>query len=342
MTALALLVFPDLLPIPHATAAYAQAAPQGATGEMETLRAYTPEELKAALATLSDESASELLLAALNQLAVNATEAVPDAAARTGIAGVMKHLETVYTMTPSRLKAVIAGSAALPSELGRVFDRMTGGKGGGRLIFLLAGIAAILMASYGLEKILRRTVINFGDTVAIPKMGGLEKFGAALLAILPALLGSPAENPVVLTNQDLFGPGAATAYSSHSRMSRNPQEEPDGYGVWNVQVYRSGTYRITLRFEPIGRDVPVPLKAGTAIFKLGNAAAEQSIQPGSRLVSFEIHLDESQGPLESYFTGQRQDGEKVTPFFVEVEFLETEGTAARSIGTQLQERHEDG
>jgi small-conductance mechanosensitive channel len=189
MTALALLVFPDFLPVPHVTAANAQAAPQGTSGELESLRSYTPEELKAALATLSDESASELLLAALNQLAVNATEAAPDAAAPTGIAGVMKHLETVYTMTPSRLKAVIAGSAALPSELGRVFDRMTGGKGGGRLIFLLAGIAAILIVSYGVEKILRRTVFNFGDTVAIPKMGGLEKFGAALLAILPALLG---------------------------------------------------------------------------------------------------------------------------------------------------------
>lgn len=140
---------------------------------------------------------------------------------------------------------------------------------------------------------------------------------------VPIGLGSPEENPVVLTNQDIFGPGAATAYSSHSRLTRNPQEEPAGYGVWNVKVYRSGTYRITLSFEPIGRDVPVPLKAGTSVFKLGRSVKEQVIQPGSRQVNFEIHLDETEGQIETYLTGQRKDGEKVAPFFVKAEFLES-------------------
>jgi hypothetical protein len=106
-------------------------------------------------------------------------------------------------------------------------------------------------------------------------------------------------------------------------LTRNPQDEPDGYGVWNVKVYRSGTYRITLSFEPVGKDVPVPLKAGKAVFKLGNAAMEQIIHAGSRQVSLEIHLDATEGQIETYFTGQRKDGKRVTPFFIKAEFLES-------------------
>ena len=188
-SAFALMLLLDFLPMRHITAVCAQAAPQRATGELETLRAYTPEQLRAAMATLSDENARELLLATIDQLALNAAEGAPDATAPTGMAGVLKQLETVFVMAPSRFKAVIAGSAALPTELGRVFERMTGGKGGGRLMLLLVGVAATLVAGYGLERILRRTALNFGDVVAIPKMGGLEKFGAVLLAVMPSLLG---------------------------------------------------------------------------------------------------------------------------------------------------------
>jgi len=187
--AFALMLLLDFLPTRHIPAVCAQAAPQSTTGELETFRAYTPEQLRAALATLNDENARELLLAALDQLALNMAEGAPDGTAPTGMAGVLQQLETVFVMAPSRLKAVIAGSAALPTELGRVFERMTDGKGSGRLMLLLIGIVATLVAGYGLEKILRRTAINFGDVVAIPKIGGFEKFGAVLLAVMPSLLG---------------------------------------------------------------------------------------------------------------------------------------------------------
>jgi len=134
-------------------------------------------------------------------------------------------------------------------------------------------------------------------------------------------LGSPEQNPVTLTNQDLFGPGSATSYSSSSRLSRNPEEEPDGYGVWNVQVFRSGRYRITFRLGPAGTYKNIPLKSGQAVFKLGKTAKTQDIEAGSDRISFELSLTKMKGELETYFTGQRRDGKNITPFFVEVEFL---------------------
>jgi arylsulfatase A-like enzyme len=140
-------------------------------------------------------------------------------------------------------------------------------------------------------------------------------------------LGLPEQNIVSLTNQDLFGPGSATSYSSHSRLSRNPEEEPDGYGIWNVQVFRSGRYRITLRLGPAGTRESIPLRSGQAVFKLGNASTIQEIPEGSSEVRFDLSLDEMKGELETYFTGQRRDGKKITPFFVDVEFLGSEGAA---------------
>jgi len=134
-------------------------------------------------------------------------------------------------------------------------------------------------------------------------------------------LGTPSENPVLLTNQDLYGPGAVASYSSWSRLGRNPEEEPDGYGVWHVKVVRSGRYRFSLRFGPVGKNVQIPLKPGKAVFKLGDVFHEQDIEPGAVEVSFVVQLNRMQGAVESFFTGQRRDGSDVTPFFIEVEYL---------------------
>jgi arylsulfatase A-like enzyme len=141
------------------------------------------------------------------------------------------------------------------------------------------------------------------------------------LAPVHIYLGSPSENPVLLTNQDLHGPGAAASYCSWSLLGRNPEEEPDGYGVWNVKVVRSGRYRICLRFGPVGNDIQIPLKPGKAVFKLGPVSNENKIERSATQVSFLVQLDETKGSIESFFTGQRRDGKDVTPFFIEVEYL---------------------
>jgi small-conductance mechanosensitive channel len=171
-----------------AEAAGGKAESNKAPGELEELTTYTPEQLRAALATLSDENARELLLAAIDQLAIDASSKTPVAAPKTGIAGIMQHLETVFTMTPPRLKAVTTGVTTLPKELGHVFDQMTGGKGAGHLFLFLIGIIAILLVSYGLEQLLKRTTFQFGEKLTIP-LGGAARFGGAILAALPSLLG---------------------------------------------------------------------------------------------------------------------------------------------------------
>lgn len=138
-------------------------------------------------------------------------------------------------------------------------------------------------------------------------------------------LGSPRQNPLVLNNQDLVGPGAATSYSSYSRLGLDPEEEPDGYGVWNVRVVRPGRYRVALRFGPVNRETWIPLRKGRAFFNLGLAGTAVDVAEGQREAEFMITLAAGDGVLEASVTGQRADGRPVTPFFVEVEYLGPSG-----------------
>jgi len=177
------------------TAAQSTKAPQSpaesgrASGDLDALKTYTPDQLRAALATLSDENARKLLLAAIDQLAMGASPKGPDAAAPTGIAGFMHHLETLFTRIPPRLKAVSKGVTELPAEMGRVFDPLMKGTGPGRLSVLLLGVIVLLSASYGVERLLRRTTLQFVDHLKMPLLGGMAKFGGVILAALSALLG---------------------------------------------------------------------------------------------------------------------------------------------------------
>ena len=101
----------------------------------------------------------------------------------------MHHLETLFTRIPPRLKAVSKGIVELPAEMGRVFDPLMKGTGAGQLSMLFLGVIVILSASYGVERLLRRTTLQFGDHLKIPLLGGMAKFGGAILAALSALLG---------------------------------------------------------------------------------------------------------------------------------------------------------
>jgi len=135
-------------------------------------------------------------------------------------------------------------------------------------------------------------------------------------------VGAPEQTHVTLTNQDLSGPGAATSYLSYSRLSLDSAEEPDGWGFWQIRVVRAGRYRVGLRFGPLGNGRELPLKAGEAVFALAGASHVQDIEAGSTGISFIISLPEGQGRLETSITGQRRDGKKVTPFFVDIDFLD--------------------
>jgi small-conductance mechanosensitive channel len=158
-------------------------------GELNTLKTYTPEQLRAALATLSDENARKLLLAAIDQLAREASGPNPAEPPQTGVAAIMHHFELLFTRVPPRLKAVLSGVTQLPTEMGRVFDPLARGAGTGRIVILLGGLATILWASYGIEWLLRRSTLRFVGQLKIPLLGGMAKFGGTLLAALQTLLG---------------------------------------------------------------------------------------------------------------------------------------------------------
>ena len=135
-------------------------------------------------------------------------------------------------------------------------------------------------------------------------------------------LGSSKENPLMLNNQDLCGNQSAIAYRSWSKLNREFEAEPEGYGYWNVTVTRSGRYEITLRFGPVGKGRMPVLNPGKAYFKLGDVNLSHPIQKGAKFVKFTVNLKAGEGRLEAYFTGQRKDGKKVTPFFVDVNYLD--------------------
>ena len=177
------------LPAPHSAAAsQVPAASSNTLGELDTLKTYTPEQLRAALATLNDENARKLLLAAIDQLAMGVSAKETDVAGQTGIAAFMHHLETLFTRIPPRLKAVSKGVTELPAETGRVFDPLMKGTGAGRLSLLLLGVIVLLSASYGVERLLRRTTLQFVDHLKMPMLGGMAKFGGVILAALSDLL----------------------------------------------------------------------------------------------------------------------------------------------------------
>lgn len=105
-------------------------------------------------------------------------------------------------------------------------------------------------------------------------------------------LGTPHENPVVLTRQDWRGVV--------------PRQKANGH--WLVNVTRAGNYDVTLRFKP-------QPKPATVHFELGLAKAEQAVREGTEMVIFRnIALTAGPGLLEAYLTANNQ---KIGVTFVE-------------------------
>jgi hypothetical protein len=134
-------------------------------------------------------------------------------------------------------------------------------------------------------------------------------------------LGDPEANPTTLTTQDICGPGAPRLPFSWSGARRLLAGELRGTGYWNVEVVRKGTYELTCRFGPNDADWILPLKPGRAQLRLGTIEYETEIPPGAKEVRFQLDLDAGPGELEATLTGQRADGQKVSPFFVDVLYL---------------------
>ena len=134
-------------------------------------------------------------------------------------------------------------------------------------------------------------------------------------------LGDPAANPTTLTTQDICGPGAPRLPFSWSGARRLLAGQLRGTGYWNVDVVRRGTYELTYRLGPREADWIPPLKPGRAQFRLGPIQYETEIPPGAREVHFCLDLEAGSGELAATLTGQRGDGQKVSPFFVDVLYI---------------------
>jgi arylsulfatase A-like enzyme len=90
-------------------------------------------------------------------------------------------------------------------------------------------------------------------------------------------LGTPHDNPVVLTRQDWRAPHAGWNGSSICH--------------WEVHVAEAGDYEITLRY-PGGKE-------GTARFALGKATTSKSVTNGDHCTLGPLHLDAGDGRLEA-------------------------------------------
>ncbi len=134
-------------------------------------------------------------------------------------------------------------------------------------------------------------------------------------------LGHPDANPMTLTTQDICGPGAPRLPFSWSGARRLLAGELRGSGYWNVEVVREGTYELTYRLGPKEADWIPPLKPGRAQLKLGPIEYETEIPPEAKEVRFRLDLTAGPGELEASLSGQRKDGQRVSPFFVDVRYL---------------------
>jgi hypothetical protein len=94
-------------------------------------------------------------------------------------------------------------------------------------------------------------------------------------------LGTPHENPVLLTRQDWRGPRATW--------------RPGGLGYWDVQVETEGAYEIKLRFDAQKADTQAVLSCcGTSATLPVKTGATECVFPTFRLTTgaarLEVHL----------------------------------------------------
>ncbi|MBL8175562.1 MAG: hypothetical protein JNK48_12885 [Bryobacterales bacterium] len=133
-------------------------------------------------------------------------------------------------------------------------------------------------------------------------------------------LGAPEANPTTLTGQDLRGPRAVRAPWNHHSAERQRNTEPDGFGYWEVEVVRAGDYEITLRLGAVDQE-KAALKEGSARLQVNHVSREQPIAKAARAVIFRLSLEPGETRLEATLSGQRKDGQLVSPFFVDVKRL---------------------
>ena len=125
---------------------------------------------------------------------------------------------------------------------------------------------------------------------------------------VPMIVGSDAENPVMLTSSDWQG-----AYCDNARHVRNGEGGPMG-GQWEIMVDKSGEYEITLRrwpfdvdttldgkFDPPSKAFPITL----ASIRMGSELKEAKVAPGATEAVLRMNLVPGQGKLQAWFSDSK-------------------------------------
>ncbi|MBN2474474.1 MAG: arylsulfatase [Pirellulales bacterium] len=126
------------------------------------------------------------------------------------------------------------------------------------------------------------------------------------------VVGSPEQNPTVLSGFDWHGPGAEQVWSQ-----RQIADRPQANGFWAVEVEREGQYRFTLRERPAA--ARFPLKATAARLKIGETIQTGAIRPGATGAVFQLALQAGKTQLQTWLA--EPDGAVRGAYFVEVEYL---------------------
>jgi arylsulfatase A-like enzyme len=132
-------------------------------------------------------------------------------------------------------------------------------------------------------------------------------------------VGAKSANPVTLTPQDLHGPRASASPWNYDRAKAYWKNEPDGYGYWELEVSRTGRYEVVTRLGT--QETPYALRAGNASLTFGDWKEEKAIAAGAAQIRFSSHVKRGPARLEIGFSGQRKDGQLISPFFVDVTYL---------------------
>jgi len=110
-------------------------------------------------------------------------------------------------------------------------------------------------------------------------------------------LGTPHENPVILTRQD---------WRVHGQDGWGDGD----YGHWEVLLTESGTYTVRVRF-------PEQEQAGVAHFALNGAEAKAAVEPSTKWCAFEpIEIPEGPGQFETWL---EVGGERRSARYIHVE-----------------------
>jgi len=126
------------------------------------------------------------------------------------------------------------------------------------------------------------------------------------------VLGSPEENPAMLTCHDWHEPSRGVPWNQghiQKRLASN--------GFWAVDVERAGRYEFVLRERPEYAKHALP--DGTARLKIGAVDVTQPMAAGSTAVRFEVELPKGKTRLVTWL--EEAKGASRGAFFVEAKYL---------------------